>query len=63
VDDVAQTPATKDAAHQRNAADPTAAERVKDTLTGQMGDANWGDAASGGSTIDKRSPEKRTNEE
>jgi hypothetical protein len=57
-DDVATTPASKEAAQPREVTDENTAERVKDTLTSQMGDASWGDAASGGSTIDKRSPKK-----
>jgi hypothetical protein len=58
VDDVTVEPATREAARVREASSDAAAERVKETLTGHMGDANWGDAASGGSTIDKRSPKK-----
>ena len=57
-DDATSTPATREAARTREASSEQAGERVKDTLTSQMGDANWGDAASGGSTIDKRSPKK-----
>ena len=58
IDDVAPEPATKDAARQRQAARPNSPEPLGDKLTGQLGDASWGDAGSGGSTIDKRAPDK-----
>jgi hypothetical protein len=58
IDDVSPEPATKSAAQQRDAARPNSPEPLGDKLTGQLGDANWGDAASGGSTIDKRSPKQ-----
>lgn len=56
VDDVAPAPATADAGRLREAANTGSLD--PDKLKGQLGDASWGDAGSGGSTIDKRSPKK-----
>ena len=58
VDDVIVEPATKEAAQQRDARRPNSPEDLGRKLEGHMGDASWGDAGSGGSTVDKRSPEK-----
>lgn len=55
VDDVAPAPATADARRLRAASNTGSVDPEK--LMGQLGDASWGDAASGGSTIDKRSPQ------
>jgi hypothetical protein len=57
-DEVSPEPATKSAAQQRDARRPNSPEPLGDKLTGQLGDASWGDAGSGGSTIDKRSPDE-----
>lgn len=58
VDDARVQPATREAAEQRRAGGPSTGDAAKDKLTSRLGDSAWGDAASGGSTIDKRPPDE-----
>jgi len=57
-DEVVVEPPTKEAAQQRGARRPGSPEELARKLEGHLGDANWGDAASGGSVIDKRRPKR-----